>query len=139
MADEHQDEGPIDAQEVLRTLEDVRSRLRTTIWALHGMHQDVSSLTVDDLSDHEHLLTETLDHLLSPAYEAVSQMLARPRAGPSPRTEGGKMARVTGSCGGAAGSGSLRAAPRFEIPSPRSCSPRHRHPPRPVRGGRCRP
>ena len=41
MADEHQDEGPIDAQEVLRTLEDVRSRLRTTIWALHGMHQDV--------------------------------------------------------------------------------------------------
>ena len=45
MADEHQDEGPIDAQEVLRTLEDVRSRLRTTIWALHGMHQDVSSLT----------------------------------------------------------------------------------------------
>lgn len=75
MADEHHDDGPIDAQEVLRTLEDVRSRLRTTIWALHGMHQDLSSLTVDDLSDLEHLLTETLDHLLSPAYEAVSHML----------------------------------------------------------------
>lgn len=74
MAEEH-DDGPIDAQDVLRSLEDVRSRLRTTIWALHGMHQDMSSLTVDDLADVEHLLTETLDHLLSPAYEAVSQML----------------------------------------------------------------
>jgi Cu(I)/Ag(I) efflux system membrane protein CusA/SilA len=62
MADEHED-GPIDAQEVLRSLEDVRSRLRTTIWALHGMHQDLSSLTVDDLADLEHLLTETLVHL----------------------------------------------------------------------------
>lgn len=81
MADEHQDEGPIDAQEVLQTLEDVRSRLRTTIWALHGMHQDVSSLTVDDLSDLEHLLTETLDHLLSPAYDAVSQMLGATSGG----------------------------------------------------------
>lgn len=81
MVDEHQDEGPIDAQEVLRTLEDVRSRLRTTIWALHGMHQDVSSLTVDDLSDLEHLLTETLDHLLSPAYDAVSQMLGATSGG----------------------------------------------------------
>jgi hypothetical protein len=81
MAEEHQDEGPIDAQEVLRTLEDVRSRLRTTIWALHGMHQDVSSLTVDDLSDLEHLLTETLDHLLSPAYDAVSQMLGATSGG----------------------------------------------------------
>ncbi|MBX3025739.1 hypothetical protein KF840_12600 [bacterium] len=81
MSDEHQDEGPIDAQEVLRTLEDVRSRLRTTIWALHGMHQDVSALTVDDLSDLEHLLTETLDHLLSPAYDAVSQMLGATSGG----------------------------------------------------------
>lgn len=75
MADQPHDEGPIDAQEVLRTLDDVRSRLRTLIWALHGMHQDLSSLTVDDLTDLEHLLTETLDHLLSPAYDAVSQML----------------------------------------------------------------
>jgi len=74
MAEDHED-GPITAQDVLRTLEDARSRLRTTIWALHGMHQDISSLTVDDLADVEHLLTETLDHLLSPAYEAVSQML----------------------------------------------------------------
>jgi hypothetical protein len=72
---EEQEDGPVDAQDVLRSFEDVRSRLRTMIWALHGMHQDMSSLTVDDLADLEHLLTETVDHLLSPAYEAVSQML----------------------------------------------------------------
>lgn len=80
MADEH-DDGPVEVQDVLRSLEDVRSRLRTTIWALHGMHQDMSSLTVEDLADLEHLLTETLDHLLSPAYEAVSQMLGAASSG----------------------------------------------------------
>jgi hypothetical protein len=80
MADEHED-APVEGQDVLRSLEDVRSRLRTTIWALHGMHQDMSALTVDDLADLEHLLTETLDHLLSPAYEAVSQMLGASSGG----------------------------------------------------------
>jgi hypothetical protein len=80
MAEEHED-GPMNAQDVLRTLEDARSRLRTNIWALHGMHQDMSALTVDDLADVEHLLTETLDHLLSPAYEAVSQMLGASSGG----------------------------------------------------------
>lgn len=74
MADQHED-APVDAQEVLRWLEDVRSRLRTAIWALHGMHQDMTALTVDDLADLEHLMTETLDHILTPAYEAVSQLL----------------------------------------------------------------
>ena len=81
MADEHQDEGPIDAQEVLRTLEDVRSRLRTTIWALHGMHQDLSALSVDDLADIEHLLTEILDNALTPCYEAMSQVLGADAGG----------------------------------------------------------
>lgn len=80
MADEH-DDAPIDPQEVLRSLEDVRSRLRTAIWALHGMHQDVGSLTVDDLADLEHLMTETLDHVLTPAYEAVSEMLGAAAGG----------------------------------------------------------
>ena len=74
MANDHE-EGPIEAQEVLRLLEDVRSRMRTTIWALHGMHQDMAALTIDDLADLEHLMTETLDHVLTPACEAVGQML----------------------------------------------------------------
>ncbi len=80
MADEHEG-GPIDPQEVLRSLEDVRSRLRTAIWALHGMHQDVAALTIEDLADLEHLMTETLDHLLSPAYDAVSQMIGASSGG----------------------------------------------------------
>jgi len=74
MSDPH-DEMAIDPEEVLRTLDDVRSRLRTAIWALHGMHQDVSGLTTDDLADLEHLLSETLEQLLNPAVDAVGQML----------------------------------------------------------------
>jgi hypothetical protein len=74
MADQHED-APVDPQEVLRSLDDVRGRIRTTIWALHGMHQDMAALTVEDLADLEHLLTETLDHVLTPACEAVGQLL----------------------------------------------------------------
>lgn len=80
MADQHED-APIDAQEVMRSLEDVRSRLRTAIWALHGMHQDMAALTVDDLADLEHLMTETLDHLLTPVCDAVSQLLGATSGG----------------------------------------------------------
>jgi hypothetical protein len=80
MADQHED-APIDAQEVVRSLEDVRSRLRTAIWALHGMHQDMAALTVDDLADLEHLMTETLDHLLSPVCDAVGQLLGATSGG----------------------------------------------------------
>ena len=69
------DEFPMDPQEVLRLLDDVRSRIRITIWALHGMHQDMTALCVDDLADLEHLLTETVDHVLAPAYEAVGCMM----------------------------------------------------------------
>jgi len=65
----------LDPQEALRMLDDARSRLRTIIWALHGMHQDLSALTVDDLADIEHLLTEILDSALTPSYESISQML----------------------------------------------------------------
>lgn len=74
MADKHEDV-PTDPQEVLRLLEDVRSRLRTTIWALHGMHQDTSSLSGEDLADLEQMLSETVDNILTPAFEALNQML----------------------------------------------------------------
>ena len=50
MPDEHNDSVPLDPQEALRMMDDARSRLRTAIWALHGMHQDLSALTVDDLA-----------------------------------------------------------------------------------------
>jgi hypothetical protein len=59
MADQHEDT-PVEPQELLRSLDDVRGRIRTTIWAL---------------ADLEHLLTETLDHILTPACEAVGQLL----------------------------------------------------------------
>jgi hypothetical protein len=71
----------VDPQEVLRMMDEVRGRLRTAIWALHGMHQDMNALTVDDISDIEHLLTDTLDGVLAPAYEAMSQMFGAEESG----------------------------------------------------------
>ncbi|GIW42510.1 MAG: hypothetical protein KatS3mg076_3087 [Candidatus Binatia bacterium] len=64
----------VDPQEVLRMLDEARSRLRTAIWALHGMHQDMNALTADDISDVEQMLSDALDGMLNPAYDAIAQM-----------------------------------------------------------------
>lgn len=71
----------VDPQELLRMLDEVRGRMRTAIWALHGMHQDMNALTVDDISDIEHLLTDTLDGVLAPAYEAIAQLFGMEEGG----------------------------------------------------------
>jgi hypothetical protein len=75
MSDDSNQPLAVDPEEALRMLDDARSRLRTVIWALHGMHQDLSALTVDDLADVEHLLTEILDGALTPSYESISRVL----------------------------------------------------------------
>jgi ABC-type transporter Mla subunit MlaD len=85
MSEFHEDVS-IDPEEVVRTLDDVRSRLRTAIWALHGMHQDVSALTIDDLADLEHMLSETLEQVLTPAVDAVGQILGVAPDGAVPTT-----------------------------------------------------
>ncbi len=81
MSDDSNQPPALDPEEALRMLDDARSRLRTVIWALHGMHQDLSALTVDDLADVEHLLTEILDSALTPSYEAISQVLGASSGG----------------------------------------------------------
>ena len=81
MPDEHDESSKPDPQEALRMLDEARSRLRTAIWALHGMHQDLSALSVDDLADIEHLLTEILDNALTPCFEAMSQVLGADASG----------------------------------------------------------
>ena len=75
MPDERNESSPLDPQEAVRMLDDARSRLRTAIWALHGMHQDLGALSVDDLADIEHLLTEILDNALTPCFETISQVV----------------------------------------------------------------
>jgi hypothetical protein len=75
MSDDIREATISDPQEALRVLDDARARLRTVIWALHGMHQDLSVLTVDDLSDVEHMLTEVLENALNPTYDAFTEML----------------------------------------------------------------
>lgn len=81
MADDNNQPQALDPQEALRMLDEARSRLRTVIWALHGMHQDLSALTVDDLADIEHLLTEILDNAMTPSYDAISHMLGAASGG----------------------------------------------------------
>lgn len=75
MSDDAREATISDPQEALRVLDDARARLRTVIWALHGMHQDLSVVTVDDLSDVEHMLTEVLENALNPSYDAFTEML----------------------------------------------------------------
>ena len=75
MPDDNNQSPALDPQEALRMLDEARSRLRTVIWALHGMHQDLGALTVDDLADIEHLLTEILDNAMTPSYDAISHVL----------------------------------------------------------------
>ena len=81
MPDERNESQALEPQEALRMLDDARSRLRTAIWALHGMHQDLGALSVDDLADIEHLLTEILDGALTPCYETISQVLGTSPSG----------------------------------------------------------
>ncbi len=75
MSNDAHDDAAIDPQEALRLLDEARSRIRMVIWALHGMHQDISVLTSDDLSDAEHILTEVLENALNPGVDAVSDVL----------------------------------------------------------------
>ena len=72
------DGAPLELPDILRLLDDAQGRLRTVIWALHGMHQDIGALAADDLADLEHVITEILDQLLAPAFEAVGQMAGGP-------------------------------------------------------------
>jgi len=81
MPDEHDESSTPDPQEALRMLDEARSRMRTAIWALHGMHQDLSALSVDDLADIEHLLTEILDNALTPCFDAMSKVLGADASG----------------------------------------------------------
>jgi hypothetical protein len=74
MADDHNDNA-VEPQEALRLIDDARGRLRTAIWALHGMHQDINALTVDDLADIEQLLTEVLETALTPAFDSLTQVV----------------------------------------------------------------
>ncbi len=75
MPADHDHPDTIDPQEALRLLDEARSRIRMVIWALHGMHQDMSVLTVDDISDAEHILTEVLENALNPSVDALGEML----------------------------------------------------------------
>lgn len=64
-----------DPQEALRLLDEARSRIRMVIWALHGMHNDMTVVTSEDISDAEHILTEVLENALNPGVDALADAL----------------------------------------------------------------
>ena len=75
MPNDAQDDAAMDSQEALHLIDEARSRIRMVIWALHGMHQDMTVLAAEDISDAEHILTEILENALNPGVDALSDLL----------------------------------------------------------------
>jgi len=75
MPKETQEAAVADPQEALRLLDEARSRIRMVIWALHGMHNDMSVVAAEDISDAEHILTEILENALNPGLDVLAEVL----------------------------------------------------------------
>lgn len=60
---------------VLSLLAQVRNRLTTVAWALHGMHSEQDAPSADDIAGVEQLVTETLEGPFSEAAELVSELI----------------------------------------------------------------
>lgn len=75
MPTETREDAVADPQEALRLLDEARSRIRMVIWALHGMHNDMSVVTAEDISDAEHILTEVLENALNPGVDVIADVL----------------------------------------------------------------
>lgn len=75
MPQETREDVVADPQEALRLLDEARSRIRMVIWALHGMHNDMSVVTAEDISDAEHILTEVLENALNPGLDVIADVL----------------------------------------------------------------
>lgn len=75
MPQETREDVVADPQEALRLLDEARSRIRMVIWALHGMHNDMTVVTAEDISDAEHILTEVLENALNPGLDVIADVL----------------------------------------------------------------
>ncbi len=60
---------------LLSLLSQVRSRLSTVAWALHGMHTEDDAPSPDDIASVEQLVTETIEGPFAEAAELVSELL----------------------------------------------------------------
>jgi hypothetical protein len=62
-------------ERVLGLLTEVRNRLSTVAWALHGMHHESEPPGPDDLAAVEQLVSDTVDGPLSDACAALGPLL----------------------------------------------------------------
>ena len=71
-----QSKGPeMSLERVLGLLSEVRSRLSTVAWALHGMHHESEPPGPDDLAAVEQLVSDTIDGPLGEACAALGPIL----------------------------------------------------------------
>ena len=75
MADKSKDSPEMSPEKALGLLSEVRSRLSTVAWALHGMHQESEPPGPDDIAAVEQLVSDTIDGPLNDACTALGTLL----------------------------------------------------------------
>ena len=75
MADKPKETSEMSPERALGLLTEVRNRLSTVAWALHGMHHESEAPVPDDIAAVEQLVSETIDGPLSEACAALGALL----------------------------------------------------------------
>ena len=75
MADKAKDSPAMSPEKALGLLAEVRNRLSTVAWALHGMHHESEPPGPDDLAAVEQLVTDTIEGPLNDACAALGALL----------------------------------------------------------------
>ena len=75
MAPKGKDSPEMSPEKALALLTEVRNRLSTVAWALHGMHHETEPPGPDDLSAVEQLVSDTVEGPLSEACDALGALL----------------------------------------------------------------
>ena len=75
MAEKGKESPEMSPERALGLLSEVRNRLSTVAWALHGMHHETEPPGPDDLAAVEQLVSDTVEGPLSEACEALTALL----------------------------------------------------------------
>ena len=75
MAEKGNDTPEMSPERALALLTEVRNRLSTVAWALHGMHHETEPPGPDDLAAVEQLVSDTVEGPLTEACEALAALL----------------------------------------------------------------
>jgi hypothetical protein len=75
MAQRGKESPEMSPEKALGLLAEVRNRLSTVAWALHGMHHESEPPGPDDLAAVEQLVSDTVEGPLSEACDALAALL----------------------------------------------------------------